>query len=145
MGRLPHPPPFDFLLTFFSLFSLPTATILPGPLTPVAHVRSHQHPRYEQRHSCRCRYRIGPQGTDSDYQDRRPHLEGRGREGYQFSSQQDQDFHQGWNQGWNQGYPGGPRRRVQQLRQQLLVKCRRRGYGPVKLGPRRRPNLPSLL
>jgi hypothetical protein len=148
VGRLPHPPPFDFVLTFISLFSLTTATILPGPLTPVARVRSHQPPRHDQLHSCRCRYRIGPQGTDSDYQDRRPHHEGRGREGYQVSSQQDQDFHQdfhqGWNQGCNQGYPGGPRRRVPQLQNQLLVKYRRRGHGPVKLGPqRRRPNVPS--
>jgi hypothetical protein len=30
VGRLPHPPPVDILLTFFLLFSLPTATILPG-------------------------------------------------------------------------------------------------------------------
>jgi hypothetical protein len=44
VGRLPHPPPFDILLTFLSLFSLPTATILPGPLTPVAHVCSYHLP-----------------------------------------------------------------------------------------------------
>jgi hypothetical protein len=44
VGCLPHPPPFDILLTFLSLFSLPTATTPPGPLTPVAHVRRYHLP-----------------------------------------------------------------------------------------------------